>query len=1288
MARRGIFTGQMDEDTSGGVGLALHPSSRSFRATALLVVLAILAALLSVGVSSVVSGSPALAAGAAQGCGYADTSANNGTFASTTCWLDFSGFDQTLARQPGGQPMQVTLQGGYVVSFNATLTDIAGAAPMTMTAQSTPINGEARWSFGNLAYRGIPGEPALYSDPGAFNVLKGATVSFTNIKVVDSAGAAVTGFDFVAADAEDNVSGETFDWSANVPLNIIETLAPNGGWGCKTPSGVGTDTISCSGSGAGGSTSYSTSQLVSADSPTTFATTWDTAEQSGIAIGIRTAKLTLNKQVVGRVNAADSFDISATSPQGTLLGAATTGTTDTATTGGLTVLPQTGGGNYTLSESATSGSPAVLSNYDAEWSCVNATSGSSTALPSGAGTSKALVPAIGDDITCTVTNTAKTDTLAMVKHAGSPVDVNGDGITDAGDTIQYTFTVTNTGQVAMGNIGVTDAKAGAVTCPDPTLAAGASETCTADNPYTITAADVTAGAVNNSATAQGSPPGSTTVISSTPSTTSTPTITPAPALTVVKSADPSGTGTFTTGQTITYNFVVTNTGNVPLNDITIDDGTFSGTGALSSAVCPDPSLAVNAQEVCTANYTLTQADVDAGSVTNTATADGTPPGSTTPIPSGPSTVTIPTPPQPGISMVKSATPTTVTKAGQTVSYSFLVTNTGNVTMSNITIDEGNFSGKGTISAINCPDSSLVAGQVETCTATYTATQADVDAGTLTNTATAQGTPPGSTIPVPSNPSTSTVTIPATPAITVKKTADVTAAAVGEKITYSFLVTNTGNVTETDPTVTDSNFSGTGTLSAITCPTGPVNLAPGDTETCTATYTVTQADVDSGSLTNTATTTATPPTGDTPPTSPPSTVNVPLPNPSITVVKTANPTTISKAGQTVTYSFHVTNTGNVSLSDVAVTDSSFSGTGTLSAIDCPYTTLLAGTDEICTATYTVTQADVDAGGSITNTATVGGTPPGTIIPVVSTPSTSTVTVDQAPGIAIVKTVSPAAETDYKVGEVLTYSFAITNTGDVTETNVAPDEGNFTGTGTLSALVCPAGAASLAPGAAVTCTATYTVTQADVDAGKITNAATATGTTPGGDPTPSSNTSTVTVPTPEHPALALDKTASVTTITTVGQAVTYSFKITNTGDVTEENVKPAEGAFNGSGTLPTPTCPAAAALLAPGASVTCTAVYHVTLTDLSAGTLSNTATAVGTGPNGDPTGSTPSTARVAATAPVVPAGLAFTGISALGPMVAGAALLLLGVIAFLGTAIIRRRRKGNSPDEPITGIEDLL
>ena len=48
------------------------------------------------------------------------------------------------------------------------------------------------------------------------------------------------------------------------------------------------------------------------------------------------------------------------------------------------------------------------------------------------------------------------------------------------------------------------------------------------------------------------------------------------------------------------------------------------------------------------------------------------------------------------------------------------------------------------------------------------------------------------------------------------------------------------------------------LSAIACPA--TTLAPGASETCTATYTTTQADVDAGSITNTGTATGTPPTG--------------------------------------------------------------------------------------------------------------------------------------------------------------------------------------------------------------------------------------------------------------------------------------------------------------------------------------------------------------------------------------------------------------------------------------------
>ena len=170
---------------------------------------------------------------------------------------------------------------------------------------------------------------------------------------------------------------------------------------------------------------------------------------------------------------------------------------------------------------------------------------------------------IGDFVNCTITNTAQTAALSLVKHAGIPIDVNHDGITDAGDTIAYTFTVTNTGALTMSGIAVSDPKAGPVTCPQPTLASGPSETCTANSLYTVTAADDTAGAVLNTATASGIPAGGRAPIPSPPSSTSTPTQTPAPAVAVVKTANASGgdTDPLTVGETIHYSYLVTNTGN-------------------------------------------------------------------------------------------------------------------------------------------------------------------------------------------------------------------------------------------------------------------------------------------------------------------------------------------------------------------------------------------------------------------------------------------------------------------------------------------------------------------------------------------------------------------------------------------------------------------------------------------------------------------------------------------------------------------------------------------------------
>ena len=87
--------------------------------------------------------------------------------------------------------------------------------------------------------------------------------------------------------------------------------------------------------------------------------------------------------------------------------------------------------------------------------------------------------------------------------------------------------------------------------------------------------------------------------------------------------------------------------------------------------------------------------------------------------------------------MKSASPSTFSVAGETINYSFDVTNSGNVTLTSVKVDDHGLPG---LSAITCPHTTLAAGASQTCTATYLTTAADVDAGSVTNTATAKGQP--------------------------------------------------------------------------------------------------------------------------------------------------------------------------------------------------------------------------------------------------------------------------------------------------------------------------------------------------------------------------------------------------------------------------------------------------------------------------------------------------------------------------------------------------------------------
>ena len=106
----------------------------------------------------------------------------------------------------------------------------------------------------------------------------------------------------------------------------------------------------------------------------------------------------------------------------------------------------------------------------------------------------------------------------------------------------------------------------------------------------------------------------------------------APALTLTKTPDPLTFGE--AGETIDYDYVVENTGNTVVNALDVTDD------LIASVSCPVATLAVGASTTCTASYVITPADVTAGSVTNTATADGAPTGGTLAPATDSATVTI------------------------------------------------------------------------------------------------------------------------------------------------------------------------------------------------------------------------------------------------------------------------------------------------------------------------------------------------------------------------------------------------------------------------------------------------------------------------------------------------------------------------------------------------------------------------------------------------------------------------------------------------------------------------
>lgn len=773
-----------------------------------------------------------------------------------------------------------------------------------------------------------------------------------------------------------------------------------------------------------------------------------------------------------------------------------------------------------------------------------------------------------------------------------------------------------------------------------------------------------------------------------------------------------GNGRADPGDVISYTFLVENIGNTTLRDVNVTEF-FSGTGltpvistpaavTTDSGTVPLGQLAAAGQLndsndsgsndsdwdalgprdsiTFTATYAITQDDIDAGNVTNNATAAGRTPANgavsaadqTQVLFSGTSSVALT---KSGVLNAGLNAPQA--DAGDTISYQFIVTNTGTTTLSNVSIND--------LLLANLPEDRFYA--------TLDAVRDGVDA-----TATAAISPVdrplviASPVPLPD--------IYAALAVERKLisiSGEHLTPKVGDIVGVVFSVVNTGDApltrvsaeqqkatsfgdsiellprgqvdrtsllftyTLTDADVASGRISAFGKVTAqardktlevlqlealplatlqapedvVTASISPVSfgpLLPGRSTTFTATYIVSQTNVNAGVVSNTATASARAPGGSTI-NSAPAQASVPLPAvPDIAMVKAASLNLgndgLATIGDVITYTFTVSNPGNVSIQGTSIGISDplpgLTPRVYISGDVTPIGTLDPGERWIYRATHGLTQVDLNAL-QVQNTAVVNGTsvaPSSAAVNDTSHPTNpaldgpTTVGLTPRPAISILKPVGVIADSNSSsqvdAGDIVTYTLTVTNPGNVSFTNVGIADILTYAAGPTLVSGDTAVPGSLDPGETWTYTASYVLTQQDVDLGRVNNSATVSGRAPNNqiysdisDPNTTAGSAQTITPIPPQRRIALIKTSSVfdanlNSITDEGDRIDYIFDVRNLGNVTLQGVTisdPTIGPVNGS-----------LATFAPGAidTTTFTASYTITALDMAAGRVTNTAT----------------------------------------------------------------------------------
>jgi len=439
---------------------------------------------------------------------------------------------------------------------------------------------------------------------------------------------------------------------------------------------------------------------------------------------------------------------------------------------------------------------------------------------------------------------------------------------------------------------------------------------------------------------------------------------------------------------------------------------------------------------------------------------------------------------------------TLSKITDDVNYTVTIVNTGGIALYPQSITD---TLKGTLSASSFTESGTnndVLDAGETWTLSYKRTVQAGDADPLVNTVTAIFDTSSTLLGIDVTRSDSVTTNLFQPKIDLVKSADKSAAAVGDVITYTYTLQNTGssdspalvNVVLKDDNGTPGDTSDDKTLTTKTGDDGDNKLEAG--ETWTYTYKRTVASSDSNPLVNIATVHANPEnfTNDITDTD---TASVAIFTPSISIDKSGP--SLSKIGDSVTYTYDVKNTttgATPGFSNVKIVDDA--GTPGSTADDFTLTTPDSGDDgdgilevgETWKFSKTIT---VPAGATdpFVNTAVVSASVVGSSATVSNSDSFS-VNLFQ-PGITVDKTLLSGTPV---IGNTLTYQVVITNTSSSDAPDLIPDSISDSKAGAISVSSFTESGTDdnkLNVGETWTVTYTYTILQSDFPS--LTNTVTA-------------------------------------------------------------------------------------------------------------------------------------------------------------------------------------------------------